>query len=426
LIEPQKKGYIFDGWYTDEIMLRRFMGFTPNTKGDLNLYARWRDPEEAPIDITVTGMENMIWSWWYTPQVISTEEKVFWGFAGNDGYGGVAEYDINTGKTTKTFLKKAKSIDDHNGVAITLLDDGRILCVYAGGHNADRLIYSRVSDEPYSVENFETETVLTSSGKTCYSQLLHYKDKIYLFYRVNNTNWAYRETEDGIEWSDEVILVTSPEQYYCKFTATTKEGLLRVTMYTNPGGTDSSIRMGFFDLDEKVLYNSDGKTSVGTDNISYKNFSVLISKPASGTQRLFDVAVSDPDKPRILYTTFVDKKTALDSEYYLYDAGTKTKICNGGHPLWNPKYQLGASFVGNDRIILGRNAENTDYIELYAIQNGSVVLEESVYSAEVVDGSRNARPIADINGRVVLWHQGYYNEEVYTDFDTVAKMHFLP
>ncbi|MBQ1476524.1 MAG: cell wall-binding repeat-containing protein [Erysipelotrichaceae bacterium] len=426
LIDPVRKGYIFDGWYTEELLLRRFMGFTSRTKGNLNLYAKWREIDEAPIDITVTGMENMIWSWWYTPQVISTEDKVFWGFAGNDGYGGVAQYDIATGKTKKTLLKKAPTIDDHNGVAITLLDDGRILCVYAGGHNKDKLIYARISNEPYDVENFDTQTILTSSGKTCYSQLLHYKDKIYLFYRVNNNNWAYRETEDGIDWSDEVILVTSPEQYYCKFTATTTDGLLRVTMYTNPAGSDPSFRMGFFDLEKKVLLNSDGTTVVGTDNVPYKDFHVLIDKPETGTQRLLDVAVSDPDKPKILYAVFNESKTTLNSSYYLYDGGAKIHVCEGGYPLWNPKYQLGAAFVGNDRIILGRNENNTDYIELYSIGSGAVTLEESIYSEEVVDGVRNARPIADINGKVILWHRGYYNEEVYTDFDTSAKMHFLP
>ncbi|MBQ1509045.1 MAG: cell wall-binding repeat-containing protein, partial [Erysipelotrichaceae bacterium] len=239
--DPYMPGYLFDGWYTDSAYTAKFSGILPKTKGDIDLYAKWR---VHPLDITVTGMENMIWSWWYSPQVISHEDKVFWGFAENGGYSGVAEYDQKTGETTKTFLKHVTKVDDHNGVALTLMDDGRILSAFAEGHDLGRKLYIRISNDPYSIEEFDTEVVLTSSGAPCYSQLLHYDDMIYLFYRVNSKNWAWRYTTNGTEWSDEIIVVTAPEQYYCKFQKTTKDDLFRICMYSNPAGTLTDIRMG--------------------------------------------------------------------------------------------------------------------------------------------------------------------------------------
>lgn len=423
LEDPRRTGYLFDGWYTDESFSIAFSGFTPATAGDLTLFAKWK---EGPLNITVTGLENMIWSWWYTPQVISADGKIFWGFAENTGYSGIAQYDTNTGKTIKTFLKHVTSVDDHNGVALTLLDDGRILSSFAGGHNKDNLIHIRISNDPYNAERFDQEVLLVSSGKTCYSQIIQWNGKIYLFYRVNNNNWAVRESTDGVNWSAETILVTSGEQYYCKFVPTTQDGLFRIVMYANPSGKDTNIRMGFYQARRHQLLNSDAATVLGTGQVEFTNFDILIERPEGLSQRLFDVAVTDPASPRILFTIFSNSSTALNSEYYLYDAGTRVKICEGGHPLMNPKYQLGASFVGTDRIILSRNENDTDYIELYSISESGVTLTKSIYSESTEGSLRNARPIADVNGKVILWHRGYYSERGYTDFETEARMSFLP
>lgn len=424
LYDPTKVGCLFGGWCIDEECDLPFRGFTETTTGDVTLYAKWI-PE--PLNVTVDGNANMIWSWWYSPQAFSHEDKLYWGFADNNGYSGIAEYDKTTGKTRKTFLKKVEKVDDHNGVGITVMDDGTILCAFAGGHNTDRLIHIRLSNEPYNVERFDREIILESAENTCYGQLLHYDGKIFLFYRLSNKRWRYRSSRDGINWSDEVVLVNADEQYYCKFVETTQKGLFRVVMYANPAGTDTNIRMGFFDPDRGVLLNSDAKTELGTSRVSFSSFDIIIPTPGTMTQRMFDVAVTDPDKPRILTAEFVNTTSSLDSIYKLYDSGKTTVICHGGHPLWNPKYQLGASFMGNDQIVVGRNESDTDYIELYSIgADGSVNLAKSIYSEDTNNYSvRNGRPIADINGKAILWHRGYYDEAVYTRFDTESMIYYL-
>lgn len=95
-------------------------------------------------------------------------------------------------------------------------------------------------------------------------------------------------------------------------------------------------------------------------------------------------------------------------------------------PLWNPKYQLGASFIGDNRIVLGREENGFDKIEIYNYDEEEIQLNKEFFS-ELTGNSfvRNARPIVDINQEVFLWHRGFYNPNMYTNFFTEAKIYDL-
>lgn len=326
---------------------------------------------------------------------------------------------------TKTALKRATSVDDHNGMAFTVLPDGRFLCSYAGGHNTDKDIHIRLSDQPDSIAGFSTEVVLESSGKTCYSQLLQSGGRVWLFYRVNNQAWAVRSTEDGTNWTDERILVRADMQYYCRFMPTTREGLFRVCMTSNPTGANPNIRMGFYDTQTGLLLDSDGVTVLGTERVFYDQFSILIQRPEGKTQRLFDVAVSEPERPRILIARFTNNKSAQDSVYYLYDGGELREICAGGKALWNPNYQGGAAFLGTDRAVAARNEGDTDLIELYNLAGEQPEPLGTVWSESSEGNFRNARPICDVNGLAFLWHRGTYDPGSYKNFYTDAQWRWL-
>jgi uncharacterized repeat protein (TIGR02543 family) len=424
LLNPTKKNYVFEGWYTDSDMTKKVSKIGKGTIGNITLYAKWK---LETININKMGNADMIWSWWYYPQVVSyqgTENNIYWGMTTSEGYCGVAAYNYETKTTTKTYLKKVSSVDDHNGLAVTVMRDGKVMCVYSGGHNSDNEIHVRISDSAESIKSFSTDIVLYSSGKTCYSQILEYNNKYYIFYRVDNKNWAFRSSEDGLVWTNETILVTSLVQYYCKFVPTTEEGVIRICMISNPTSSDPNIRMGFFNLNTEELYNADNRTVLGKDNVSRKSFDIIIKKPSNLTQRMLDVAVTTPENPMILYDIFSTEKEDRDCIYKIYDAGVVTEICHGGNPLWNPKYQLGACFLGNDKIVVAREENGYDNIELYHYDNGNISLQDCVYSEEA--GSiqiRNARPIADINGKAFLWHRGFYDSDSYTNFYTEAKLY---
>ena len=103
-----------------------------------------------------------------------TQNNVYWGFTTSKGYSGIASYNNITHKTNKTLLKKVSQsdVDDHNGVAVTIMNDGKIMCAYTGGHNIDNKLHIRISDKKENIEKFSKDIVLSSSGKVCYSQII--------------------------------------------------------------------------------------------------------------------------------------------------------------------------------------------------------------------------------------------------------------
>ena len=426
LYPATKENYTFVGWYKDKKLTKKVTKLKKGTRGNIRLYAKW---QLEALNINREGASDMIWSWWSYPQVISynnLQDNVYWGFTTSEGYSGVAEYNNVSHKTTKTLLKKISEVDDHNGVAVTVMNDGRIMCVYSGGHNDDNEIHVRISNEQENIHRFDTDVVLRSSGKTCYSQIIEYENKYYIFYRVSNKSWAYRYSPNGTKWSAEKIIITAKMQYYCKFMPTTTNGVIRICMTSNPDAEDANIRMGFMNLDPNEIYNSDNKTLLGKANIPSNQFDIIVSKPLGQSQRLLDVAVTEPEKPMILYATFKYDFATKNSVYNLYDTDKSLEICNGGNPLWNPKYQLGASFIGDNRIVLGREENGFDRIEIYNYDKEKIQLDKEIYF-ELIGNTfiRNARPIVDINQKVFLWHRGFYNPNVYTDFFTKEKIYDL-
>lgn len=426
LYPATKENYTFVGWYKDKKLTKKVKKLKKGTRGNIRLYAKW---QLEALNINREGASDMIWSWWSYPQVISynnLQDNVYWGFTTSEGYSGVAEYNNVSHKTTKTLLKKVSEVDDHNGVAVTVMNDGRIMCVYSGGHNDDNEIHVRISNEQENIDKFDTDVVLRSSGKTCYSQIIKYRNKYYIFYRVNNKSWAYRYSSNGTKWSAEKIIITAKMQYYCKFMPTTTNGVIRICMTSNPDAEDANIRMGFMNLDTNEIYNSDNKTLLGKANVLSDQFDIIVSKPLGQSQRLLDVAVTEPEKPMILYATFKYDFATKNSVYNLYDTDKSLEICNGGNPLWNPKYQSGASFIGDNRIVLGREENGFDKIEIYNYDEEEIQLNKEFFS-ELIGNSfvRNARPIVDINQEVFLWHRGFYNPNMYTNFFTEAKIYDL-
>lgn len=426
LYPATKENYTFVGWYKDKKLTKKVTKLKKGTRGNIRLYAKW---QLEALNINREGTSDMIWSWWSYPQVISynnLQDNVYWGFTTSEGYSGVAEYNNVSHKTTKTLLKKVSEVDDHNGVAVTVMNDGRIMCVYSGGHNDDNEIHVRISNEQENIHRFDTDVVLRSSGKTCYSQIIEYQNKYYIFYRVSNKSWAYRYSSNGTKWSAEKIIITAKMQYYCKFMPTTTNGVIRICMTSNPDAEDANIRMGFMNLKTNEIYNYDNKTLLGKANVPSDQFDIIVSKPLGQSQRLLDVAVTAPERPMILYATFKYDFATKNSVYNLYDTDKSIEICNGGNPLWNPKYQLGASFIGDNRIVLGREENGFDKIEIYNYDKEKIRLDKEIYF-ELIGNTfiRNARPIVDINQKVFLWHRGFYNPNVYTDFFTKAKIYDL-
>ncbi|MBQ9358980.1 MAG: DUF2961 domain-containing protein [Abditibacteriota bacterium] len=375
------------------------------------------------LNIPLSGTDNMIWNWWYYPQAISKGGDLYWTFTTREGYTGVARYDKDTGRTDKTYLKLF-GCDDHNSAAIYISPEGRIVCAYAGGHNTDNTVHVRISQKPRDISRFKSDVTLRSSGLTCYSQLIYSGGRLNLFYRVNNKDWARRESPDcGETWSEEQILVTAPFQYYCRFTPTDRDGLIRINMYSNPDRPETDVRQGFLDAENALLFNAGMEPMGPARERPYTDFSVLIPKPEGLTQRLLDIAVTAPDRALILFAPF--SMETGEYSYRIYDSGKVIDLTEGRRPIWFPKYQGGAAWLTGNKIVLSRSDGDTDFIELWSLKKGVAALEKTVWSEPVGTGFlRNARPVCDVRGKAFLWHRGAYPDSDYTDFDTEAKIYY--
>lgn len=385
------------------------------------------DEVDYHINLALSGKENECWSWWYYPQVISfkrVRNKVYWGYTTGDGYTGIAEYDIDNETYKKNNLIKLNEIDDHNACAIHISSTGTIMVVFSVGHNTSKEIRIYKSAMPESIEQFNDPVIIKSAGNVTYGQLIEYDGKIYLFYRSTIYSWAYRYTSDGGDtWSSEIVLVTASMQYYCRFMPTTTDGVVRICMYSNPDAGDTNIRQGFLHLSDGKVYNSDNETYLGTSNIASTSFTILIANETSKVQRMFDVAITAIDSPLILYAPF---SAASNSVYKVYDAGTKTTICEGGTDLLSNKYQLGCAWIGTDKIVSIRGESGNDVVELYDYSSGQVTLSETVYTEARGDiPIRNARPIVDVNHKAYLWQRGYYNQSSFQSFNMDAVLKFF-
>lgn len=390
------------------------------------------DPfQNFSLNKNLTGLQCMVWEYqnWVYPQVISyngIRNNLYFTFTNKAGYSGIARYDYDTQEVTKTFLKKNTIADDHNLIAVLMMSNGKLLCSYSGGHNTDKYIFIRIAESNESIESFEKAICLESSELTSYSQLFEYDNKIYLFYRTGNNGWSYRISEDfGYTWSTETKLIQATHQYYCQFTETTTNGVLRLCCYSNPEQNDTNIRMAFLHLDTMDLYDIDNSTIIGCQSIPPSDISVVVPITAGKLNRLFNAAKTAVGDTKILYCKFsVDSSS--DGEYYIYDNGSNIKVADAGLALWIPKAQLGVAWIGTNQIAVARGHEGADMIEIYNYNNGVVTLNNLVTSkARGTNGIRTARPMIDNHQKTLLYIQGYFDGNSFYNFTMDAHIYNL-
>ena len=445
------------------------------------MYSEWSAPktygvtdgvQNYTMNESTYGPEDVCWSWWSYPQVVSyngIRNKSYFGYATSLGYIGVGSYDMNTGAVVKTNLAQTTP-DDHNSCSVNVLDDGRIMAVFASGHDKDKYIHVRISSQKESITKFDKDIRLTASGKTSYSQVYKINGVYYIFYRYNSKNWGYYYSFDLKNWVGENKFLTAPVQYYMKLTKTTTANLYRLTMTGNPTSGDCNIRMGFVNFTNGTVYNSD-MVPLGQmgSSIDCTKFNVIIPQESNKYTRLFDVAETEPNKPEIAYCKWT--KGAKKADYSILRDGETYSIATGSDEFWL-KYFGGISFIDKDNIVVSYGNNYVDHIETMKfgerIETEEVEVEVEVKADDtfevdkhtitdateiktekrkqtvekkVIDFScnneisktsykdsayRSVRPVVDVNGKAIMWQYGFYDSSSYTSFNMDARFAKLP
>ena len=379
--------------------------------------------EDYNLNKVTPGIDDMAWTWWFGPQVVSVDHirtKLWWGYTDSQGYAGVAEYDPTTAMFRKNALKKNGEFDDHNNSVVVTLPDGRVGCIYAHGHETGPYIYIRTSKVVESIDEFSEPAIIKYDGTTTYIQYFFVAGKHYIFTRYKNGTyrWAYVCSEDFEHWSEPRDFISATDtRYYIKLQSVTDNpDIIRITAYGHPTeGTDSNIRMGFINLADGYIYDGDFKTRISAlgESFVYTDLSVAIPHPEKQVQRLFDVARTPTAEYCVAFATF-SPIVKYDSQYHIFKNGTTYDLCKGGEPFWLKSVYLGGiSFIDAGRVVLSRNTGNDDNIELWDWQKSNWKCSKTISSESTgpEHSFRNIRPIVDVNGKYLLWQRGYYNQK---------------
>ena len=119
----------------------------------------------------VSGIDDMAWTWWFGPQVWSSDDyksKLWWGYTSARGYTGVAEYDATGHTFRKRHLKKGPWNDDHNNSVVVLLPDRRLGVIYTNGHDKGNQVFVRISKSFESIDEFDDAVAIDFVGTTTY------------------------------------------------------------------------------------------------------------------------------------------------------------------------------------------------------------------------------------------------------------------
>ena len=376
----------------------------------------------------VSGIDDMAWTWWFGPQVWSSDDyksKLWWGYTSARGYTGVAEYDAASRSFRKMHLKKGPWLDDHNNSVVVLLPDRRLGCIYTNGHDKGNQVFVRISKSYESIDEFDDAVAIDFVGTTTYVQYFFMNGKHYIFTRTHQGTykWAWTCSEDFVHWSvpAEFISATN-KRYYIKMQKVTDvDGVIRVIAYGHPTqSTDSNIRMGFINFNDGNIYNKDGKTVVTRlgESFYYTDLDILFPHEEGKVLRLFDVAASPMAECAVAVASFT-KDIKTDSRYLIYRNGSIQDISGG------------MTFLDKDRVAVCRNDglpdNGTDYVELWRYKGNKWKMEKCLHKEKVGENIiRNIRPLVDYNGRYLLWQRGCYdNRQKPHTFTLEAKIYDL-
>lgn len=144
------------------------------------------------------GLPNVGWNPFYEPKAIHYEgifNRTYFGYVKNDGTLAVSQYDHDS-KFTDTFILGTPAgdgyvPDDNNGVAITILSDGRIVVVYTE-HGKRSLFRYRISSTPEDIMSLSEEIRVYTSDPCTFIQLLYSSPTLIVLYQFGDQYWGYR------------------------------------------------------------------------------------------------------------------------------------------------------------------------------------------------------------------------------------------
>lgn len=377
---------------------------------------------------------GLCWDWWLKANTTDIWGNEYIGFVDENANVGVMKRNADGSCEYKT-LGKSYNNDDHNGLAVLLLADGRLLCIGAGGHGVDNRVLVYRSKEPYSISDFDdfSFTVTDRNNykyRLTYSQPFYYNGKIFNFMRchtlLNNSDDAtgyicLMSSDNGDTWTEYTAFVN--QDAYITFSVVSGEnGLLRFIAGNNPATYgDTKFYGGFVDLaTEKITNLSDTEIGsfailAGSVNVqSSANYSSMTElanqRDGSKLGRLFTCAVT-PKASTVFLMAHSDDASSKDFTYELYSNGTVIPIGKSGVPFGNNHYTSGICFGCTENHMyyskaLTNQADGAHELHMVKVNNGAIQFDEIIHTSAIC----MIRPLYCGSGDVLV-NIGKYNDQ---------------
>ena len=376
---------------------------------------------------------GITWDWWITATDVDAFGNAYIGYVSTDGMAGVVRKQPD-GTMQYNSLAPSYNNDDHNGMGVLVLSDGRILAAGSFGHSVNNHMICFRSTTAYSIDemediSFDIPQTGSYTYKTCYSQLFEYDSKIFMFFRLisylngstDAVGYACAISSDyGDTWTVYKAFYGS-DPYITMAQATDDAKYLKCIYGKNPSNS-SSARGCYVDLSTYETYDLSGTEighfvelsggSASDENVATNtNMTLLNTLTNNGIYgRLLYAGKTQLSSTAYLYAIATDN-TNKDFVYKLYLDNVVVDIGHSGVPFGNDHYISGACF-GNDVNTVfyikatTAKAESNHELHKVTVVNGAVESDQIIATTSICA----LRPLYLGNGELAF-AVGQYNDQ---------------
>lgn len=428
----------------------------------------------APAPPTRVVAADGAWTWFNDERALVLPGGAWLvGHVRSDGRIAVSRFEPDSGVSTETVLNQECRVvtDDHDNPSLTMLEDGRVLALYAL-HSLESRFYARTSltRDPKTGADWGPERAYATPIRTCYSntyRLAAENHRLFNVHRCINYNPTLSLSIDqGTTWEAPRHFIATGTGRTRPYVRLCSDGVQRIdVIYTDghPATSENSIYHLFYEAGvfrasdgavlarlEDLPINHDG----GTRGTVIYPYSAAPWSPGqgpddylpSGRGWTWDIHRESDGRPRVAFQVQRDEVTGPgfqgDRIYYYYgrwdgERWRRRFIAQAGRPLYAAEHDYGGGMAIDPEdpnvIYLSSNAarpfalEDLEQVPLaanerYELYRGVTTDGGATFRWEQLtrdSAQDNLRPIVPVgHGRTeaLLWFRGRYTK--YTDFQT--------
>lgn len=402
--------------------------------------------------------DNGGWCWFQDERAVVVGGTLVFGSVANrlgtDGAnrGGnieVTAVDLEGGASpVTTVLHDRLEDDDHDAPALLVLEDGRLLAVYAR-HGTDRFVRVRVSTNPRDITSWEAENRIERQAGVTYSNLFLLptaadgQPRIYDFYRGEhwNPNWIV-SNDLGQSWRYGGRLVAFDGRPYVKYVSNNIDTIHFITTEHHPHNYNNSLYHAY--IKAGAIYRSDGTRICDLEDapIQPTQATTVFAGDADHVAWPCDMHLGAHGHPCVAYS--VQKQRIPDGIHYRYakwnaKAWDDHFLAHAGTALYTgEEHYTGLValdpadpnhlYISTDanpvtaRPLISKNDGQRHYeiFEGRTGDGGATWRWQPVTQDSVSDNIRPIVPAGQGSHRILLWLRGTYTSYTKYDLDVVG------